>query len=435
VSKKVDLRVTMCGLSFKNPVLAASSEVSHDARDVRRCVESGFGGVVLKTCAHEHVPIAGRRVVPNMASLRFLGREFVGSAVCDMITSNIRPDEYIGEQVPQIVELCRKADVRVIGSIAASHEVEDWIELARRFSLAGVDMLEVNMSCPHKLLTREGGEVGMAIGADPELATRIIRAVKAATHLPVAVKMTPNLEPAGYYAGVYEKAGADALSAHSTPLGLVIDTEREEVFGTYSAGYLPGRAFVPLSLGKVAEMVRTVRVPVSGTGGIIEAEDALQYILVGCPTIQLCTAVLIYGYGVVGKILKGITRWMEIKGYRGIEEFRGKVKPQDPEEIPLWEPFEFLPPDVALPPARIEIDKGKCTLCRTCTDACLYRALEIDGKNGEVMFHNDRCYNCGMCVGLCRKGALRLVERETGDLVWDGRGMQKKLLPGREGGV
>jgi len=61
--------------------------------------------------------------------------------------------------------------------------------------------------------------------------------------------------------------------------------------------------------------------------------------------------------------------------------------------------------------------------------------LEIDKKNREVIFHNDRCYNCGMCVGLCRKGALRLVERETGDLVWEGRGMQKKLLPGREGGV
>lgn len=429
----IDLHVNMCNITFRNPVLSAASEIAYDVRSVKKCVQHGCGGVVLKSTMHPNVPVAGRRPIPNMASLRPLGADFKSSFLADPIFSHIKPDEFINKELPEIVKLCRDSEVPVIGSISASDQVDEWIELAEKFADKGIDMLEINLSCPHTILfDGKGLKVGATIAEDIELAGSIIRAVKKAVDIPVSVKMSPRLEPSGYFARAYADAGIDALSAHNSPVGMVIDVDREEEFGTYSGGYLAGRTFLPISLAKINEIMKIVKVPISGMGGIINAIDALQYILLGCPTVQVCTAIMVYGYGQFGKIIKGITDWMESKGYTSIEEFRGKVKPKDPKELPLCEPFEYKSPELALGPATIKIDTDKCNLCGNCVEICLYDAFEIRRNNKVINFHDEKCYNCGMCVGLCPKGALKLVDRKNGETLWDGRGLQKKVLPSKQ---
>ena len=200
--------------------------------------------------------------------------------------------------------------------------------------------------------------------------------------------------------------------------------EREVPYGApVIGGYLVGRPFLPVSLARAVQILKSVDLPVFGVGGIFGWSDALQYLLCGCSLVQVGTAAYMEGIGIFEKINQGIASWMERKEYSSISDFRGKVLKRI---IPISElkkretaPYS-VPPET---PYRPKIDRKRCNLCGTCARTCFYQVFHFDRKKKIMSIEKDRCWSCGFCVGICPEGAIVLVDKHTNRTVWNGKGL------------
>jgi dihydroorotate dehydrogenase (NAD+) catalytic subunit len=173
-------------------------------------------------------------------------------------------------------------DVPVIVNVAGD-SVDEYVAVARRLDgVAGIAGLELNISCPNVAN-------GLQFGVDPELAAELTSAVRAATRLPLLVKLTPNVTDIVAVARAVEDAGADAISAINTYVGMAIDVRRRRPVLSRSSGGLSGPAIKPLALHAVWQVAAAVRIPVIGIGGITTAGDALEFLLAGAAAVQLGT--------------------------------------------------------------------------------------------------------------------------------------------------
>jgi dihydroorotate dehydrogenase (NAD+) catalytic subunit len=206
--------------------------------------------------------------------------------------------------------------VPVIVNIAAE-TIDDYAKVASELDgVAGVSAIELNISCPNV-------SAGcMEFGADPEQAARVTSAVRAATSLPLVVKLTPNTADIVAVARAVVSAGADALSLINTLRGMAIDIDnRRPVLGNITGG-LSGPVVKPVALAMVYEVAGKVEVPVIGCGGISTAEDALEFIMAGASAVQVGTACLVNPKAPL-EILEGIEQFMEDEGIADIKELVG----------------------------------------------------------------------------------------------------------------
>lgn len=411
------LGVKFAGLTFKNPILPGSSEIAFDAESVKRCIDAGFGGIVTKSYT---LTGSGTRPRPYQFLYRKMGKGLEQSWFTRVQADCTHPDIVVREKMPKMVDLCREAKIPLIVNLIESTDVDAWVELAVKFAGAGADMLELNFACPHAEWQKGGGKLGRLVGEDVELGQKIIRAIKKQVKIPVMPKLSPLIGPEQHLVGKWMEAGADVVSAHNAPYGLAIDVEQETFFGSPTiGGYLPGRAFMPWSLARISRFIAPGKVDVCGIGGIFEWSDVLQYMLLGCKVVQVCSGVYLHGYRVVKKMLKGIETWMEKKGYSSPEEFIGKVLPSLTvlREIPMDESFEYRKA-VYVP----QINKELCNFCGRCADGCLSDVIAVDGKGKKVTVKEQECWSCGLCVGICPRDAITLVDRKTKKVMWANQG-------------
>jgi ferredoxin len=220
----------------------------------------------------------------------------------------------------------------------------------------------------------------------------------------------------------WAKRGVSFITAHNAPSGIYVDVEREVPFGAPAiGGYLIGRPFLPVSLARVVQILKSVEIPVLGVGGIFNWNDALQYLLCGCSLIEVGTAAYVNGIGVFRKINQGITFWMKRKKYSSLSEFRGKVLSMivSSTELKAREKTPYsLPPNTPYIP---KIDRRRCTLCQTCCKTCLYGVLHLE--RNEIHIKKERCWSCGFCVGICPENAITLVDKKIGKSIWEGQGV------------
>jgi dihydroorotate dehydrogenase (NAD+) catalytic subunit len=211
--------------------------------------------------------------------------------------------------------------VPVIVNIAGE-AIDEYVRLAGRLDgVAGISALEVNIGCPN---IKTGGA---EFGASPESAARVTTAVKAATSLPVLVKLTPNTEDITKVAIAVARAGADAISLINTIKGMAIDTiRRRPLLGNISGG-LSGPAVKPVALYMVYQVAGAVDVPVVGCGGIATAGDALEFLMAGASAVQVGTASLSNPQASL-EVLEGIERFMEKEGVADITELIGAARPK-----------------------------------------------------------------------------------------------------------
>jgi len=210
-------------------------------------------------------------------------------------------------------------------------ELQNWQRLARACQEAGADGLELNFSCPHM----DRRDMGSSIGKDEGLCSVVTEAVKEAATVPIWCKLTPATPEIEVEAAACFRGGADAIVSSNTFASLpVIDPDTLEfeinVDGLVSIGGLGGPAILPLSLAKMAQLTRAFPDrSFSGIGGISDFPQALSYILLGCGTVQVCTAAMLdhaVGPNVIGRLLAGLDRFLELHagdGWSGIEDFRG----------------------------------------------------------------------------------------------------------------
>jgi dihydroorotate dehydrogenase (NAD+) catalytic subunit len=274
------------GVRLKNPVLAASGTFGYGT-EVPLCDRSRLGGMVSKGIFL--APRSGtpppRIVETPSGMLNAIGLQ--GPGVEALIRDYV--PLWAGWDFPVLVNV-------------NGETVDEYGELAARLDgVPGVAGLEVNISCPN---VREGG---MFFGNQPESAAAVTRAVRRRTRLPVWVKLTPAVTDIAAIARACEEAGADALCAVNTFVGMAIDLHTGEPRLAFRTGGLSGPAIRPLALHLAHQAARAVSIPVVGIGGIASAEDAMEFLLAGCQAVQVGTATFV-DPNAIGKIVDGLRR-------------------------------------------------------------------------------------------------------------------------------
>jgi dihydroorotate dehydrogenase len=331
------LAVTFTGLRFDNPFLLSSAPPTESDSNIMRAFDAGWGGVVTKTIGlHPVVNVAGPRTKFLRASPdspRLSMQKRPGAVLHSSWNWELISDKTLDWWVPRIERIKRDYPNKVlVASIMAGsgsdRELEHWQVLAKACQDVGADAFELNLSCPH--MDRQ--DMGSNIGKDQELISVVVQVVKQVARVPVWAKLTPSTTDIVLEAKAAFLGGADAVvSSNTFPSLPLIDPETLEfemnVDGNVSYGGLGGPAILPLSLAKIAQM--TTALPdrsFSGIGGISTFDHALNYFLLGCGTVQVCTAAMLdhaIGPGVIRRLLGDMLAFLERRGYDSLEAFRG----------------------------------------------------------------------------------------------------------------
>jgi len=331
------LSVTFTGLRFENPFLLASAPPTESDSNIMRAFDAGWGGVVTKTIGlHPVSNVAGPKTKflrASADSARLSMQKQPGTALHSSWNWELISDKPLDWWVPRIARIKQAYPSRIlVASIMAGsgsdEELAHWQALAEACQDEGADALELNLSCPHM----DRKDMGSNIGKDTELISIVAQAVKEVARVPVWAKLTPSttdivVEARGAFLG-----GADAITSSNTfPSLPLFDPETLEfevnVDGYVSSGGLGGPAILPLSMAKMAQLTQAFPDKAfSGIGGVADFAHALNYFLLGCGTVQVCTAAMLdhaIGPNVIQRLTTGMQAAMERRGWNSLEDFRG----------------------------------------------------------------------------------------------------------------
>ena len=298
-----DLRVNICGVEFKNPVIAASGTFGFGREFDEIYDISCLGGVSTKGLTLE--PRLGNPT-PRIAE----GHGVILNAVG---LQNPGVEAFIRDDLAFLKE----KGVAVIANVAGK-TIEDYAAICARLD-GLVDMIELNISCPN---VRCGG---MAFGIRPENVEEVTRAAKGALkQTPLMVKLSPNVENIAVNALAAQSGGADCISLINTLTGMVVDIERRRPLIANNTGGVSGAGIRPVAVRMTYEVCRAVSIPVIGMGGITRAEDALEFIIAGAAAVQVGTANFTDTLA-MPKIIEGLNEWMDAHGVKNIEEICGTL--------------------------------------------------------------------------------------------------------------
>jgi len=303
---RIDLTCELAGIYLRNPTVLASGILSTSADLLERAARSGAGGVTAKSCGLEE-----RAGHPNPVVA-----EWDGGVINAIGLTNPGAE---GE-----VTLLRSAKGRLatlgvplIASIFAP-TVAGYGRVAAIISQAEPDLIEVNISCPNV-----GDEFGAPFAGSAESAAQITAVVKAATAIPISIKLAPNVPNIAHIARAVVEAGADAITAINTMPGMLIDARAGRAVLSNRCGGLSGWSIKPIALRCVAEIRQAVSVPIIGTGGIANGMDAAEMIMAGATAVGVGTAVRQRGLGVFGLIRDELEAFMLQEGYTDLRSMRG----------------------------------------------------------------------------------------------------------------
>jgi dihydroorotate dehydrogenase/ferredoxin len=406
----------MIGLNFKNPLLAGCAGITEWVYPVEKWLKAGAGGILAKSITTD--PKLRSSIRPTFYPLSKYGLR--GAMVEAELLSHYAPDDWAREVAPRFKELCEAHDARWIQSIVGRGlDLDDWGELAQLVEAAGAEAIELDLGCPLAPGESECYDE-IELGESPEITATLTKAVKAAVSVPVGIKLSPTIRRLDRVARAAQTDGnADFCTAVNCPAGFHVDWEREEIYGANTfVGYIPGPSLKWWGHWKVAQIKQACDLEVSGCGGIWNAGDAIQYILLGCPTVQLVSSVYFKGEQIFPNILDGMKRFMEMRGYQSVEEFRGNVLKNLVEyrEVPHEDVMQYPSPIVAA------VDLQGCDFCGQCATACIHDAIEFDREASVCRVMDERCIGCGFCSGLCPKNTISIIETNTKKTVWSGVG-------------
>ena len=305
-----DLSVAIGPLAFKNPVLTASGTFGYGVEFSPFFDLARLGGLVVKGLSPK--PRRGNppaRVVETPSGmLNAIGLQNVGV------------DAFLSEKLPAL----RPFDTRVVANVFGETEAE-YVEVCSKLDGAeGLAAIELNVSCPN---VEEGG---MIFGNDPVALARVTRACRAATSLPLIVKLSPNVGDIRVTARAAEEAGADAVSLVNTFVGMAIDIDRRRPVLANVSGGLSGPAIRPLAVWMTWQVYRTVKIPILGMGGIMTARDAIE---AGSTAVQVGTANFVRPSAAV-EVVDGLERYLAEHGIATVRELVGALEVPGRERVP-----------------------------------------------------------------------------------------------------
>jgi dihydropyrimidine dehydrogenase (NAD+) subunit PreA len=402
-----DLRTTFAGIKSPNPFWLASAPPTDKEYNVVRAFKAGWGGVVWKTLGEEGPPIVNvngpRYGVVHGADRRLLGLNNIELITDRPLEVNLREIKKVKREWP---------DRAMVVSLMVPCQEEPWKKILNAVEDTEADGVELNFGCPHGMSERG---MGSAVGQVPEYIEMVTRWCKQHTRMPVIVKLTPNITDIRRPAKAAKQGGADAVSLINTINSITsvnLDTFSPEpsIDGKGSHGGYCGPAVRPIALSMVSEIARDMEtrgLPISGIGGITTWRDAAEFIALSCGSVQVCTAAMTYGFRIVQEMVSGLSNWMDAKGYRCIDDFRGLAVPN----VTDW---QYLNLNYV---TKARINQDLCIKCGRCYAACedtSHQAISAT-KNGQRHFEviDEECVACNLCVNVCPVEGCITMERLT----------------------
>jgi dihydropyrimidine dehydrogenase (NAD+) subunit PreA len=432
-----DLSINFAGIKSPNPFWVASGPPSNTAYQAHRAFEAGWGGVVWKTIGDPIVNVSSRYSALNLGTTRMVGFNNIELITDRSVETNFREIAEVKKRWPQHT---------VIASLMVDTR-ERWHEFMKRSADAGADGVELNFGCPHGMCERG---MGSAVGQQPAVTEKIVGWVMEAATIPVIVKLTPNITDIVYAARAARKGNAHAISLINT-LNSITQVNLENlvpepfVAGLSTHGGYCGPAVKPIALNMVQSCAADAEVglPISGIGGIANWKDAAEFIALGSTSVQVCTAIMHYGFRIVEDMLEGLNDYLDSKGFRSVMDLVGKAVPT----LQKWESLDLNYRRVA------RINYEKCIGCNLCYIACedgAHQCIDLIKPNGHGLgpgrvpgkpipqVREDDCVGCNLCSLVCPvDDCIAMVSLEpTGpSLTWSqyqeklGRGEMKPIPP------
>ena len=388
-----DLRIKFCGIPCENPFFLASSAVCTNYEMVARAFDAGWAGVFYKTICLQEI----KEVSPRFDAMHNNAThgDFYGFRNMEQLSENpVEMDFDILRRLKQ--DYPTKV---VVASIMGQTE-EEWMRLAKMAEAAGCDAVELNFSCPQ--MKHKG--MGSDVGQSPELVKTYTACVKSSVKIPVIPKMTPNITHIAEPAAACMEAGADAISAINTIKSVTMTAEAEVAGQRTISGY-SGRAVRPIALRHVLELAqRLPQTELSGIGGIETWRDALEFIQLGCSNVQVCTAVMQYGYRIIDDLTLGLQRYMAKRGITQLQQLVG-------EQLPKFLNPDHLDRETIVYP---KIDRDQCIGCGRCYVSCMdggHQAIAFDPDTRQPRIVGTKCVGCHLCRLVCPTGAIGTTKR------------------------
>ena len=366
------LETDFVGIKSPNPFWLASAPPTNCGEQVMRAFDAGWGGAVWKTIGAQVTNVSSR-----YSSIDWNGQRMMGLNNIELISD--RPLEVNLREISEVKK--RYPRHAVVASLMVESNRDAWHTIVAQAEDAGADGLELNFGCPHGMSERG---MGSAVGQVPEYAEMITAWVKERARTPVIVKLTPNVSDIRVIARAAKQGGADALSTINTInsiTGIDLDTftPKPYVGGKSTHGGYCGPAVKPIALSMVQQVMSDPgsSLPISGIGGVASWQDAVEFILLGSGTVQVCTAAMHYGYRIVEDMIDGMTHWMSDKGFASLADFKGRSL----EKITEWKQLDLHYKIVA------QIDEAKCIGCELCYTACwdgAHQCIHLDRVTGPM---------------------------------------------------
>ncbi len=393
----MDLSVRYLDVLFKNPFVLASGPPTANADMMARAFEMGWAGAVIKTLVREPVGNLQNR----FASLR-MGDALLGFENIELL-SEMPPHEWYRH----IRWLKRQFPDRImVGSIMGdARSSEQWLDLAMGCQDAGADLLELNFSCPHGYPERGKGS---AIGQSPEHAAAITAWLKNDERItvPIVPKLTAAVADISHIGEAVARSGADGICAINTfpsIMGFDLSTlqPRPSVAGQTTPGGYSGPGLKPIALRCVSDLIKRPGLPVMACGGVFSGYDAAEFLLMGAPIVQVCTAVMHRGYHHIFTLQADLQQFMRWHGFTAVGDFLGlggeRVRP-----------FSELDADYAV---KALVDPEACDGCSHCFVACRDTGFQaVWMEDDRAVISVDDCTGCSLCAQVCPSNAILMVE-------------------------
>jgi dihydroorotate dehydrogenase subfamily 1 len=387
----VDLGVTIAGIPLRNPVLTAAGPTSRDGETLVQAARGGVGGLVAKTISVKPAEVPR----PNMQTLdRGQSQWLLATAMQNQVVQLERikvrgaygllnhelwSDKPYKNWLAQEYPKAKETGLSLIASVG--YTPEELKKLAPLVEKAGVDGIEFST---HYIET------------DPEIFNEVAKTLKEAVDIPIFAKMSPHVKDLTVFTKAVDKYvdGFVAINTLGPCLHIDIETGRPLLGGPGGVGWLSGPAIKPLAVRCVADIARGTTKPVVAVGGVSTGADAIEFFMVGASAVQVCTAAILEGPSVYGRIAQEITEFLTSHGHVSPEDVRGQALKHLPKETLR---IESLPPSV---------DENACSGCGLCTKSCVYSAISVNPESAKAQVDSDLCYGCGVCVSICPHRAL-----------------------------
>lgn len=395
------LGIDFCGLSFKNPIIASSIEPTDSLDGLRKCIDAGAAGAVVKTLTD----------LPQMAELtqhskytvlNEKGRSIRGKVPRDFVfySRSGYSDKPYRDWIPilkQAQAYAKQRDAHIIGSIGAS-TLSGWSDVAKMIEDCGIEITELNFGCPHPSQMKNT-KAGMLLGQDPGYAAEVTEKVVSAVGIPVVVKLTPQVTSVVDVAKSVQEAGAAGVVVINRFVGFAVDIEKGEPYIGGPAG-VGGPWVRYLTLRWVHEIYSQLHLPIAGSNGIYDWREAVEFIMAGARLMEVGSVLMLKGYKQLGKIISGLEEFMDHHGYPTLESMIGLAsrRSQSYETHLLTDRVHAV------------VDPERCINCWNCVQSCFYRAMLRQGD--ELMHDTNVCIGCELCASVCPTEAIRF-DKET----------------------